>query len=166
MSKDNTHGLGSEHPKGHQIQLFCFIFFFFFWILDTFILKLTLTEFIPPLLNLLLFFSGLLVAGIFIKASHDNVLAIVPSSVVTHGVYAYLRHPMYGGTLLIYLSFAVLSMSWISLIAWMFSLFLYDVIASYEEKELETILGADYAKYKDSVHRWFPVISLLRKTKT
>ncbi|MFW9777451.1 MAG: methyltransferase family protein [Candidatus Heimdallarchaeota archaeon] len=165
MNKESSHGLGTEHPKGHQIQLFCFILFFGVWILDTFVLKMTLSGFIPPIISLLLFCLGFIGGGIFIKASHDNVLATVPTSIVTDGVYGYLRHPMYGGTLLIYLSFSILSMSLISLIPLAFSLVLYDIIASYEEKELENVLGAEYSLYKVSVHRWFPLISLSRKKK-
>ncbi|MFW9856123.1 MAG: methyltransferase family protein [Candidatus Thorarchaeota archaeon] len=165
MSKESSHGLGAEHPRGHQIQGFCFILFFVVWILDTFVLKMTLSGFIPPIISFLLFCLGLIGAAFFIKASHDNVLATVPTSIVTDGVYGYLRHPMYGGTLLIYLSFSILSMSLISLIPLTFSLALYDIIASYEEKELENDLGSEYSLYKASVHRWFPLISLLRRRK-
>jgi protein-S-isoprenylcysteine O-methyltransferase Ste14 len=41
------------------------------------------------------------------------------------------------------------------------SLFLYNIIAKYEEEELEKIFGAEYLEYKRTVNRWFPIINKL-----
>jgi protein-S-isoprenylcysteine O-methyltransferase Ste14 len=79
-------------------------------------------------------------------------------SIITDGVYTYVRHPMYLGTLLIYISLILLTMSLISLVPFIVIFFLYNMIAVPEEKELERILGREYEDYKKRVARWIPKI--------
>lgn len=40
---EHSHGIGKEHPRSHEIQLFCVILFLAVWVLDSFILNLTTT---------------------------------------------------------------------------------------------------------------------------
>ena len=162
MSSEHQHGIGVEHPQSHLVQYFCLIFFLVVWILDLLILQVTkeIGDSIPLVLRFSLFSFLFIIALLFIKSSHDNVLAPSVNSrkLVIEGVYSFVRHPMYFGTLLIYFAFIILSFSLVSVIPLVFSLFLYNIIARYEERELEKIFGNEYLEYKKKVSRWFPII--------
>ena len=63
---------------------------------------------------------------------------------ITDGVFAYVRHPLYLSILLAYLGFVFGSMSLISLIPWICYDILFDKMASYEEEDIARILGDKY----------------------
>lgn len=163
MSSEHQHGIGAEHPQSHLVQFSCLIFFLVVWILDLLILQLTkeIGDSIPLVLRFSFFSFLFIIALLFIRSSHDNVLApsVESKKLVIEGVYSFVRHPMYFGTLLIYLAFIMLSFSLVSVIPLVISLFLYNIIAKYEEKELEKIFGDEYLEYKRKVNRWFPIIN-------
>jgi len=78
------------------------------------------------------------------------------TSLIKNGVFARVRHPLYLSMLLVYLAFALVSMSLICIIFWILMFILYDRFASYEEKDLENIFGGEYTEYKARVGKWFP----------
>jgi len=160
MSSDHQHGIGEEHKHSHLIQIGSLIVFFIIWSLDSFVFKFS-EAFTPQIilpLRLGLFSITLLIALYLIKTSHDVVFDEKVASTITKGVYAYVRHPMYLGTLLIYISFIFLTISLISLAPFIVVFFLYNMIVGDEEKDLERILGQEYADYKKQVARWIPKI--------
>jgi protein-S-isoprenylcysteine O-methyltransferase Ste14 len=165
LSSEHQHGIGAEHPQSHLVQLFCGVIFVLILVVDLLFLQITkqLGDSIPLVLRFSVFGFLIIISLTFIRSSHDNVLAppVESQRLVVEGVYSYVRHPMYFGTLLIYLAFLVLSFSLISVIPLVFSLFLYNIIAKYEEKELEKIFGDKYLEYKRTVNRWFPIINKL-----
>ncbi|MHA2075242.1 MAG: methyltransferase family protein [Candidatus Hodarchaeales archaeon] len=165
MSSEHQHGIGAEHPQSHLVQFFCLVFFLAVLALDLLILQVTkeIGDSIPLVLRFSFFSFLFPIALVCIRSSHDNVLApsVESKRLVVEGVYSYVRHPMYFGTLLIYLAFIILSFSLVSVIPLVISLFLYNIIAKYEEKELEKIFGAEYLEYKRIVNRWFPIINKL-----
>ncbi|TRO47517.1 isoprenylcysteine carboxylmethyltransferase family protein [Candidatus Bathyarchaeota archaeon] len=113
---------------------------------------------VPALLSitiLFLFFSYYL-----ISKSHKAVLNQVhdPPQIVDNGVYAWVRHPMYLGILLFCLSFLFLSLSLIAAGIWILFYFIYDKMATYEEKKLIEILGEEYRLYQKKVSKWLPKI--------
>jgi protein-S-isoprenylcysteine O-methyltransferase Ste14 len=93
------------------------------------------------------------------KTSHNPIISAKESkSLVTSGPYAYIRHPMYLGPLLIYLSLIFLTASVISFFLLLVILFLYNILVTDEEKDLERIFGQEYINYKKRVARWVPKI--------
>jgi protein-S-isoprenylcysteine O-methyltransferase Ste14 len=77
------------------------------------------------------------------------------TAVVTHGVYAFTRNPMYVGMACLYLAVAVALDSVVALILLVPLLVVvrYGVIAR-EERYLEAKFGDEYRRYKQAVRRW------------
>lgn len=168
---EHSHGIGNEHPRSHQIQLFCVILFLVIWIIDSFLLNLTthLSNVIPLPFRLLGFLILALIAYRLVDGSHKLVLSDGDTDkpkVVTEDVYAYLRHPMYSAYIVAFLALLQLTMSIISLVPIIITFLLLNMIAAYEEKELIKILGQEYVDYMNKVHRWVPnLLKLLNEDK-
>jgi protein-S-isoprenylcysteine O-methyltransferase Ste14 len=161
MSSEHQLGFGREHPYNHLIQFGSLITFLIVWSLDSFVFNFfeEFTRFAVFPMRLGLSLLTLFVALYLLKTSHDAVIGAKESkSLVTSGPYAYVRHPMYLGPLLIYLSLIFLTMSLISLIPLIVIFFLYNFLVNDEEKDLERILGQEYVDYKNRVARWIPKI--------
>ncbi len=159
------HGLGSEHPLCDRIQLEMVISFFIVWGIDSlshFLYGYSTVIFevvtFPPLfIGTVLFLS---LAFFLISKSHKAVLEQVhdPPKLVDTGVYTWVRHPMYLGTLLFCLAFLFITISFVSIAIWIAFFLFYDRMATYEEKSLIQILGEDYAAYQKRVSKWLPKI--------
>jgi protein-S-isoprenylcysteine O-methyltransferase Ste14 len=146
-----------------RVQLLMLILFFVVWGLDSlgfFMFGYSTVVFqalaFPPLLAgtvLALAFSFYLVSK-----SHKAVLEQVqdPPQLVDSGVYAWVRHPMYLGTLLFCLAFLFVSVSLVSIAVWIAFFVFYDRMATYEEKSLIEILGEPYIAYQKRVAKWLP----------
>jgi len=155
-------GIGNEHPKSHLIQFSAAIIFFLIWILDSFIFRFStgISNFIPFILRLIVCLILLIIGCILIFGTghilfhKDNK----SSELITTGIFAHTRHPLYLGVLIIYLGLIIFSLSLISFIGWIIVFILYDRIASFEEKELEKIFQEKYLEYKKKVPKWFPKI--------
>jgi len=77
------------------------------------------------------------------------------ASLVSTGVYAFTRNPMYVGMLLGLIAWAVyLSSIWSLLGPTLFSLFITRFQIVPEERILERLFGAPFAEYKRRVRRW------------
>lgn len=78
---------------------------------------------------------------------------------ITTGLYKYLRHPMYSGTLLGVIGFALVSQSiFISLISFILYFWIFHKRRVYEEQLLEKTFGEKYREYKASSHRLIPFL--------
>lgn len=86
--------------------------------------------------------------------SHDHHH---PEKVITTGIMSRVRHPLYLGTLLMYLAFVLASLSVISIISWIVIFTVYDRMASFEEKQMEKMFGREYLEYKERVSKWIPL---------
>jgi protein-S-isoprenylcysteine O-methyltransferase Ste14 len=157
------HGLGSEHPLCDRIQLVMIILFFVVWGIDS--LSFFIFGYSTVIFEVLAFpvlFAGTLVflclSFYLISKSHKAVLEQVhePPKLVDSGVYAWVRHPMYLGTLFFCLAFLFISVSLVSIGIWIDFFIFYDRMATYEEKSLSDILGEDYVAYQKRVAKWFP----------
>ncbi|MBN1357703.1 isoprenylcysteine carboxylmethyltransferase family protein [Candidatus Bathyarchaeota archaeon] len=93
-----------------------------------------------------------------VSKSHKAVLEQVvdPPKLVDSGVYAWVRHPMYLGTLLFCLAFLFISISLVSIGIWITFFIFYDRMATYEEQSLIKILGEPYTTYQKRVSKWLP----------
>ena len=77
------------------------------------------------------------------------------TAIVTNGVYAFTRNPMYVAATLVYIAAAVAADSVIALLllAPLLVIMHYGVIVR-EERYLETKFGGEYQRYKGTVRRW------------
>jgi protein-S-isoprenylcysteine O-methyltransferase Ste14 len=73
---------------------------------------------------------------------------------ITSGVYAWVRHPMYLGSLLVLLVFFFATLSLLSLLVWVGLFVFCDRMATYEERDLYGILGEQYLNYQKQVPKW------------
>jgi len=156
-------GLGSEHPLCDRVQLLMLTLFFGVWGIDFFcffIFGYSTVIFQALTFPLLLAGTILLLTLSFylILKSHNVVLkqAHGQPKLVDSGVYAWVRHPMYLGTLLFCFAFLFISVSFISIAIWTAFFIFYDRMATYEEKSLIAILGEQYTAYQKRVSKWFP----------
>jgi len=76
---------------------------------------------------------------------------------VTYGIFAWVRNPLYVGNFLIWMGFTFISgVLWFLPIAIVIFAIEYSLIVRYEEGVLESIFGAEYIAYKQSTLRWIP----------
>ena len=76
---------------------------------------------------------------------------------VTYGIFAWMRNPLYVGNFLIWMGFIVISgVLWFIPVAIILFAIEYSFIVRYEEGVLESIFGAEYLRYKNTTSRWFP----------
>ena len=133
------YGLGSEHPLCDRIQLLIVILFFLMWGIDS--LGFFIFGFSSVFLQALAFpllltgtILSLCLSFYLVSKSHKAVLEQVhdPPRLVATGVYAWIRHPMYLGTLLFCLAFLFISMSLVSIGIWIAFFIFYDRMATHE----------------------------------
>jgi protein-S-isoprenylcysteine O-methyltransferase Ste14 len=76
---------------------------------------------------------------------------------VTYGIFAWVRNPLYVGNFLIWMGFTIISgVYWFLPVAIGIFAIEYSLIVRYEEGVLESIFGAEYLAYKQSTPRWIP----------
>ena len=76
---------------------------------------------------------------------------------VTYGIFAWMRNPLYVGNFLIWMGFIVISgVLWFLPVAVLLFAVEYTLIVRYEEGVLESIFGAEYLAYKHRTSRWMP----------
>jgi protein-S-isoprenylcysteine O-methyltransferase Ste14 len=114
--------------------------------------------------------SGWLIGTLFIVAGELLRLAGVSAAgtvtrrrsrdvqrLVTYGVFAWMRNPLYVGNFLIWIGFVIGSgVLWFIPIAIVLFAVEYTLIVRYEEGVLESIFGVEYVDYKARVSRWMP----------
>jgi protein-S-isoprenylcysteine O-methyltransferase Ste14 len=96
--------------------------------------------------------SGVAAAGTVTRRRSRTVQRLV-----TYGIFAWMRNPLYVGNFLIWMGFTVISgVLWFIPIAVVLFAIEYSLIVRYEEGVLESIFGQEYLKYKERTPRWFP----------
>jgi len=76
---------------------------------------------------------------------------------VTYGIFAWSRNPLYNGNFLIWMGFVTISgVLWFLPIAMLLFALEYELIVRYEEGVLESIFGREYLDYKTRTPRWIP----------
>jgi len=156
------HGFEREMPKTHFYHILLPITFMVIWILDTSIFRIStiLDNYIPFILRLILFIVILIIAYSFIYISHKTLFKShePPTTLICEGVLGRTRNPMYFGILLIYVACICLSISLISIVAFIPIFLVYNKMVIYEEKILIGLFGKQFLDYKKNVPRWFPKI--------
>jgi protein-S-isoprenylcysteine O-methyltransferase Ste14 len=79
-------------------------------------------------------------------------------TLVTNGLYGYIRHPQYAGLLLIILGWLIHWPTLLTLILFPIIIMVYNRLAVREERELQEIFGTQYLKYKAQTPRFFPYL--------
>jgi protein-S-isoprenylcysteine O-methyltransferase Ste14 len=165
--KEKKHaGMGREFPYTNMILLLSAVLFSTVWVRDSFLLGFSaeFTGFIPYILRIILFI-GLEISAIVLGFYSHNVLFSTQDrefTLITDGVFSYVRHPLYLSILLTYLGFVFASMSIVSLILRICCFIFFDKMATYEEKDLVRIFGDAYLEYRKRVSKWIPNFFLLR----
>ena len=96
--------------------------------------------------------AGVAAAGTVTRRRSRNVQRLV-----TYGIFAWVRNPLYVGNFLVWMGFAVISgVLWFIPVAAVIFAVEYTLIVRYEEGVLETIFGEEYLAYKQRTPRWFP----------
>ncbi|HEY0527794.1 MAG TPA: isoprenylcysteine carboxylmethyltransferase family protein [Gemmatimonadaceae bacterium] len=96
--------------------------------------------------------AGVAAAGTVTRRRSRNVQRLV-----TYGIFAWSRNPLYNGNFLIWMGFVTISgVLWFLPIAILLFAVEYELIVRYEEGVLESIFGRDYLDYKNETPRWIP----------
>jgi protein-S-isoprenylcysteine O-methyltransferase Ste14 len=150
-----------EHPFGDAGQLVLLGLFLVVWIADSFFLgKSTfLSNYVPLYIRLVILGLALITAACLFMSGHVVVShEQCPTGVVSTGVFGYVRHPLYLGSILFYIGLAVSTASLFSLSLLVVIFVFYNYIASYEEKLLDQRFGEPYTVYKKKTGKWVPRI--------
>jgi protein-S-isoprenylcysteine O-methyltransferase Ste14 len=100
----------------------------------------------------LLRIAGVSAAGTVTRRRSRDVQRLV-----TYGIFAWVRNPLYVGNLLIWAGFMVGSgVLWFVPVAVVVFAIEYSLIVRYEEGVLESIFGQEFLDYKARTPRWVP----------
>jgi len=108
--------------------------------------------------------AGLIVVGEWIRLAGVAAAGTVTrrrsrtvQRLVTYGIFAWVRNPLYVGNFLIWMGFIVASgVLWFLPFAIVLFAIEYALIVRYEEGVLESIFGQEYLEYKRRTPRWLP----------
>ena len=96
--------------------------------------------------------AGVAVAGAVTRRRSRNV-----GRLVTQGIFAWSRNPLYNGNFLVWVGFIIISgVLWFLPFAVLLFGIEYSYIVRYEEGVLESTFGRDYLMYKNCTPRWLP----------
>jgi len=96
--------------------------------------------------------AGVAAAGTVTRRRSRNV-----ERLVTYGIFAWARNPLYIGNFLIWMGFVTISgVLWFLPFAVLLFAVEYELIVRYEEGVLESIFGREYLDYKSGTPRWIP----------
>ena len=112
----------------------------------------------PWYFRIVVFLPLLFVAGYFAQRAHKKVFEEERKElmVIKTDVFAIIRHPLYFGSILTYLSFVILSLSAFSLVIFVVVVIFYYYLCSYEEQLLIAKLGDEYKNYMKNVPMLIP----------
>ena len=144
---------------GDAGQLILFGVFLTIWILDSFILHRStfLVHSIPLVIRLIFLVTALVAAFFLFKSGHVAVIGEQrPSKIISAGAFGYVRHPLYLGSILVYLGLTVSTASLFCLALLVVIVLFYNYIADFEEKLMEAKFEQDYIAYRQNTGRWLP----------
>ena len=107
----------------------------------------------------ILLFGGLIVLFAFTKLGESLTAFPTPKlggALKTGGMYAWMRHPIYTGIILVVLGWSLYQLSLGQAIIGILLWILFYFKSRYEEEGLERVYGEDYMAYRKKVGRFFP----------
>jgi protein-S-isoprenylcysteine O-methyltransferase Ste14 len=164
-NKTKRHGdrtdLIGEHDSGDLGQLILLVIFLIIWISDSFFLKYSTlsSDTIPNIVRMVIGFPILIISGILAKYGLGIVFGEIREKpeIIEKGVFKIVRHPIYLGSILLYLGMIVLTCSIASAILWIIIVIFYYYISKYEEILLLKEFGIDYKNYMERVPMLIPM---------
>ena len=143
-------------------QLILFIVFIVGIILDLVFLRVgqSFVEPVPLFLRIIVALPVLIISGYLVQSGLKIVFREERSKlvVIRTDVFSLVRHPIYLGSILLYLGFIILSMSVIAFGIWIIIIVFYVYISRYEENILIDKLGEEYKLYMHDVPMFIPKI--------
>lgn len=159
-SHEHRKDLAGEHRWGDTGQLVFLIVFIIGMASDLFLFKVSDSwqDAFPWYFRIAVFLPLLFVAGYFAQRAHKKVFQEERKElmVIKTDVFAIIRHPMYLGSILTYLSFVVLSLSVIAMVIFFIIVMFYYYLCRYEEQLLIEKLGDEYENYMKKVPMLIP----------
>jgi protein-S-isoprenylcysteine O-methyltransferase Ste14 len=89
----------------------------------------------------------------------DTVVTRREHTLVTHGPYRWIRHPLYTFGALLFLSLSLVTQIWLIPLLAIPTMAILMQRTSIEEKSLQDRFGEEYTQYSESTGRFFPRIS-------
>jgi protein-S-isoprenylcysteine O-methyltransferase Ste14 len=129
------------------------------WLLPAYVLTVLLSFGARIVIGVILIAAGASVAVPGMRGFRAAGTHVEPwkpsSSLVTEGIFAWLRNPMYvGGTLFLVGLSILLASDWMLVMAVVFAVALHYGVVKREERYLEAKFGDAYRRYKDVVPRY------------
>lgn len=84
-------------------------------------------------------------------------------SLVTHGPYRWVRHPLYSVGLILFIGFSLMAPSWFTLLLLVLGYFVFIQRTEIEEAKLIERFGDEYRSYMQRTGRFFPRLSAQRE---
>ncbi len=129
-----------------------------------YVLLFVVPLFISPFISQVIFNSSIIIKVIGLCISLIGVIfilfsflkiGVIPSisksGLVSSGMYKIVRHPIYSGTLFLFLGLILINSSVLPLLYFPLSILLYYIMTIFEEKDLIRIFGNDYTLYSQNV---------------
>jgi len=161
-SHEHRKDLAGEYRWGDTGQIVFLIVFIIGMTSDLSLLKVSDSwqDVFPWYLRIIVFLPLLFIAGYFAQRAHQKVFKEERKElmVIKTDIFAIIRHPMYFGSILIYLGFVILSLSMIALVIFVVVVIFYYYLCRYEEKLLVEKLGDEYKNYMKKVPMLIPKI--------
>jgi protein-S-isoprenylcysteine O-methyltransferase Ste14 len=115
-------------------------------------------------LTFLLVGESIRTAGVAAAGSVTRRRSREVKRLVTYGVFAWCRNPLYVGNFLAWIAFTIISgVYWFLPVAIVIFAIEYSLIVRYEEGVLESIFGEEYLAYKRRTPRWLPRLPVVRE---
>jgi protein-S-isoprenylcysteine O-methyltransferase Ste14 len=163
-SHEHRKDLAGEYRWGDTGQIVLLIVFIIGMIFDSFLFKISESwqNVFVWYFRIVIFIPLLFIAGYFSQRAHKIVFQQERDEliVIKTDVFAIIRHPMYFGSILIYLAFVILSFSIIAMIIFIIIGIYYYYLCRYEEKILIEKLGDQYKDYMKKVPMLIPFTKL------
>ena len=152
--------LVGEHRWGDAGQLVLLFLFLVVWIADSFFLHISTSwaDHVPLVVRMPIGIAVLIFAWELARRGLRVVFVEVREepAVISGGVFAHVRHPVYLGAILFYLGLIVITLSLASLLFSLLIIFFYHFISRYEERLLLKKFGPEYEAYQSRVPMWIP----------
>ena len=158
----NRDDLAGEHPIGDKGQMVLLIVFLIVWIVDSFILRISIfpARYVSLFIRIPLGLVFVAAAAYYAKEGMRIVFDEVRTdpAVITAGVFGKVRHPVYRGCILFYIGMVIFTFSILSAVLCVVIMIFYHHISKYEERLLLKKFGTEYEEYRRSVPMWIPRI--------
>ena len=158
----NRQDLAGEHVFGDLGQIILFIIFLAVWTTNSFFINYPtfISKYIPLFVRIPLSIIILIISGYLAKAGLNIVFGEIREEpdVITKGVFGVVRHPIYLGSILLYLGLLTFTFSIMATVIWIIIVVFYYFISKHEEKLLLKKFGEKYEDYIKDVPMLIPRI--------